>query len=70
MNVHDRQRVRQAVVRISRRRRLLLVPKGDVLDPLAVTRIDQRVIRMAALAEYLGDPFLFQALGSASAYLP
>ena len=44
-------------------RRLLLVTKRYVLDSYLVARIDQRVIRVPALAEHLRDAFLPEAFG-------
>src|SRR6185436_1481038 len=43
--------------------RLLLVPKRYVLDSYLVARIDQRIIRVSALTEHLGDAFLPEAFG-------
>jgi hypothetical protein len=36
--------------------------KGNVFDANLVTCVDQSVVRMSALSENLGDPFLLQAL--------
>ena len=42
---------------------LLLVPEGHVFDAQLVTRVDQRVVGVAALAKYLGHAFLLKAAG-------
>src|SRR5207237_6437536 len=43
--------------------RHLFVPERHVFDPESLTRVDQRVVCMAALAEHFRDAFLFQAFG-------
>src|SRR5205085_8940007 len=62
-DVEDRQLLRQAIVGVGRVRRLLLVAERDVLDVIALARVDQRVVGVAALAEHLLDALRLQALG-------
>src|SRR5438067_4844407 len=61
MNVDDRQTMRDAVIGVGGVRRLLLVSKRHVLDSKSMARVDQRIIRMAALTKHLGNTFLLKA---------
>src|SRR4249919_3056881 len=63
MHVEDGEFVRDAEVRVGGMRRHLLVTERHVLNPETVTRIDQRIVGVAALAEYFRDAFLLQAFG-------
>jgi len=63
VHVDDRQPVGHAEISVGRVCGLLFVPERHVLDPQLVARVNQRVIRVAALAEYLFDTFLSQAFG-------
>ncbi len=56
MHVEDGELVGHAEVGVGGVGGLLLVPERDVLDAQLVARIDQRVVRVAALAEDLLTP--------------
>jgi hypothetical protein len=55
--------VRDAEICVGCVRGLLFVPERHVLDAQLVTRVDQRVVRVAALAEHLLDTFLSETFG-------
>jgi hypothetical protein len=63
VNIDDRQTMRNPVISIRSVNRLLLVSEGHIFDSKSMARIDERVIRMATLAEHLRNAFLLKALG-------
>jgi hypothetical protein len=62
MHQDDRQLVRGAEIRVGGMRGELLVPEGHEIDPHLGERVDQRQVRVAALAEDLRDALLPEAL--------
>jgi hypothetical protein len=42
----------------------LLMAKGDVVDAMPLTGVDERVVGVPALPEDLGDAFVLQACGN------
>src|SRR5437899_5033474 len=63
MHVEDGEFVRDAEVRVGGMCGHLLMTERHVLDPETVTRVDQRIVGVAALAEHFRDAFLLQAFG-------
>ena len=63
MHIENGELVRHAEVRVGGVRCHLLVTERHVLNSESVTRIDQCVIRVAALPEHFRNAFLLQALG-------